>query len=117
MTNYDCWPYGLYSLSDRVIVHDRKYRPLVAMQRTGRKAIAVRAHTRDGQPIVVTLDPSTATPLPADTWIEHDTARDAWFFCDKTSPRRCAETRRALQHLIESAPALAATVKSTQHVH
>lgn len=111
MLDYASWPYGLYSLPDRVVVHDRKYRPLAAIRRGGPNAIHVPAHTRDRDPVMVTIDPATAVPVPADTWIDHDKSVDAYFYSDCTSPRRSAATRKLLRSLVEAVPALADAVK------
>jgi hypothetical protein len=83
----------------------------------GPNAIALRGHTRDLDPIIVTLDPTTAIPVPSDTWVDHDAAGDALFYRDKTSPRRNSATRKMLARLIESSPVISNAVKAHAHVH
>ncbi len=92
-TNFDNYPYGAYLSRDSVVYFDRRYRPIIR--------ITQPAFPATGNPAVTACDPAER--------IEY--SGQAWFYSDANPPRRDSQTRKRLQTLLATIPALAAEVQ------
>jgi hypothetical protein len=92
-TNFQHYPYGAYLAEGSIVYFDRGYRPIVRISQPSFPAT--------GDPIVSACDPRE--------WIEHNGKH--FFYSDANPPRRSSETRKHLQTLLTTIPALAAEVR------
>jgi hypothetical protein len=101
-------PYGAFLQDDVVVLHDRKYRPIVWCRGTGPVVLTVPAWTRDRKRITLMLRPNEVIACAPNVWVEHTS--HVWFYDDGSSPRHNRETRERLETLVNAIPAMAAVI-------
>jgi anti-sigma factor ChrR (cupin superfamily) len=86
-SNFKNYPYGAYLCDSSIVYFDRRYRPIVRL-------------TQPDWSVTV-CDPQER--------IKH--SGQEWLYYGAKSPRRSAQTRRALQNLLDAIPEMAAEVR------
>ncbi len=105
------WPYGAYLARDgSVVLHDRRYRPIVRCNGSGSVVLTVPAQDSHRRQCTFALHLDNVEPASPDTRIEHDS--QIWFYSDGNPPARDRATRERLLKLIAAIPALAAEINA-----
>jgi hypothetical protein len=87
MYDYRHHPYGAYLCHGSVVYFDRRYQPIVRLTQPDWSATICDPRER----------------------IQH--SGKEWLYRDATSPRRNAQTRNNIQHIMDAIPELAAEVR------